>query len=78
MPQKVRTRPFILCYEATREDGIVWALRWGVKWFYARHVTLNVPVQTVFKGVKARQPRAFLRGRGRLTTHSVDELVIDA
>ena len=78
MPQKVKVRPFILCYEATREDGIVWALRWGVKWFYAREVDIRVPVHTVFRGPKARQPRAYLRGHGRLTTQTTDILVIEA
>lgn len=42
----------------------VWAVRWGYTWFTGTHVRVMVPLTTVFKGLRARQPIAYLRGRG--------------
>ena len=57
---------FLLCYEATRADGQVWAIRTNRRWTLVHEVFVDVPVKTVFKGAHAKQPRAYLEGRGVL------------
>lgn len=57
-----------LCYEASRSDGRVWAVKVGRRWRLASHVRCEgVTLETVYKGLNARQPRAYLTGRGRVT-----------
>lgn len=58
----------LLCVEdLNRSDGKVWAVQVKGRWQFARTVWLNIPLVTVFKGAKARQPKAFLVGVGRVT-----------
>jgi hypothetical protein len=42
----------------------VWAVETGGHYFTARGVTCQVPLTTVFRGLHARQPKAYLRGTG--------------
>lgn len=61
------TRRLTLCFEADAPDGLVWALRVGRTWHRARAVWLEgVTLQTVYRGPRARQPRAYLTGFGRV------------
>lgn len=49
----------------TEPRGRVWAVQQGGRWHVARHVDVRgVELATVFRGADARQPKAFLRGRG--------------
>jgi hypothetical protein len=57
---------FWLCVNRLDEErGRVWALVQGGRWLVGRRIDVaGVALETVFRGRTARQPRAFLRGRG--------------
>lgn len=57
---------FILCFESHAEDGKVWAIRTKGKWIRVTHVLCGVPVETVYRGSNARQPKAYLVGEGHV------------
>lgn len=57
-------RPFVLCFEAHRADGKVWAIRQGRVWRLTKVVEVRVPLSTVYRGPVARQPKAYLAGVG--------------
>ena len=60
-----RLRICMLCYEATCSTGYVWTVKYGTNAEQtAKYVVVGIPMTTVFRGPKARQPRAYLRGRG--------------
>lgn len=60
-----RRYKFILCIDRFDEpNGWIWSVRVGNKWLNATNVQVNVPMVTVFRGVQARQPKAFLTGVG--------------
>jgi hypothetical protein len=42
----------------------VWAVQTAGQYLTARSIDCRVPTTTVFRGRGARQPRAYLRGRG--------------
>lgn len=60
--------PFILCFEAHREDGLVWALLRSSQphddgaWEFYRQVHLACPVNTVYRGPRSPQPVAYVTG----------------
>jgi hypothetical protein len=61
----VAPAPFLLCVDRLdRADARVWAVVWRGRWRVATAVHVAVPVQTVFKGVRACQPKAYLTGVG--------------
>jgi hypothetical protein len=64
-----RARPFLVCFEAHAKDDRVWAVRFGRKWHRTRSVSIGGGavlswVSSVYRGPKARQPRAYFAGRG--------------
>lgn len=60
-------RLITLCFEADAPDGLVWGLRIGRRWHRAAHLVIDgVTLETVYRGLDARQPRAYLTGRGRV------------
>lgn len=62
---KSKPRVCVLCYEATCQTGLVWAVKWGrTPWRTAKYVQVDMPMTTVFRGPKAKQPKAYLRGVG--------------
>jgi hypothetical protein len=71
----LEARPFLLCVDRFDDrEGRVWGVQVGNTWFKARHVYVEVPVHTVFKGPRSRQPKAYLRGIGRVT-HELDSVI---
>jgi hypothetical protein len=61
----MKPRKFLLCIDRLdKADGKVWAVKVGSRWFLAHTVHVWVDVVTVFKGAKARQPKAYLEGGG--------------
>jgi hypothetical protein len=60
------------------KDGYVWAIRAGNRWFTAKHVKQQIPMETVFRGRHARQPKAYLRGYGVVTDDGCGTLTIAA
>lgn len=70
-------RPFVLCFEAHRLDGQVWAVRQGRSWRLTKTVDVLVPVMTVYRGPAARQPKAYLYGVG-VVRGNRQALVIEA
>lgn len=44
----------------------VWAVRFGRTYLTVRSVRVYPPIATIFRGAKARQPRAFLTGHGTI------------
>lgn len=60
----------IVCIDRLdKTDGHVWAVRAGNKWRTAKTVDVSVPLSTRFKGLSARQPKAFLEGVGVVRAH---------
>ena len=57
-----------LCFDHHATDGKVWAIRAGNTWHRVAHVITRIPMQTVYRGPKAAQPNAYLRGVGKLRT----------
>ena len=51
-------------FGAKRAAKDVWTVHLSDRCIPARKVEVKVPVETVYKGDEAPQPRAFLRGRG--------------
>lgn len=45
-------------------DGNVWAVRYGKEQFIVHEVEIHIPLHTVFHGVDAKQPKAYLKGHG--------------
>lgn len=68
---------FILCFEAHRKDGRVWAVRQEGSWRLSREVDVLVPMNTVYRGPSARQPKAYLEGFG-VVRGDKESLVIEA
>lgn len=64
MAGKANLRTVWVCFEAHRPDGLVWAVRYGNQWVETRQVWTTIPLATVYRGVKAPQPKAYLRGAG--------------
>lgn len=53
----------LICFEQHSRDGRVWSVRFRGKWRTAKSVTIDArhaEICTVYRGPKARQPRAFL------------------
>jgi hypothetical protein len=60
-----RPQTLWLCFDAHAADGRVWAIRAGRMWLRAAVVeTDGVEWATIYRGPRARQPRAYLRGTG--------------
>ena len=49
--------------------GRVWAVQTGGKYLIAKAINVLVPVETVFKGPDAKQPKAYLKGKGVVRKH---------
>lgn len=56
-----------VCFDAHAEDGCVWAVREGNKWHVCKEIDIRTPLVTVYKGREARQPKAYLVGRGSVS-----------
>lgn len=54
-------------FRAKRNDAQTWTVRTGRRNRYARKVICHVPLTTVYRGDRAPQPRAYLRGHGIVT-----------
>lgn len=46
--------------------SMVWCVRRGNRWTRLRAVDVQIPLQTVYRGPRSAQPRAYLAGHGRL------------
>lgn len=51
-------------FGAKRAAQDVWTVHLSDRCVPAKKVVVNVPLETIYKGDDAPQPRAFLRGRG--------------
>ncbi len=63
-----------LMFDAHATDGRVWCVREGNAWHRVRSVEVNAPMVTAYRGPRAKQPRAYLAGRGRVqivTDHAI-------
>lgn len=52
-----------ICFEQHAHDGRVWSVRFRGKWRTVKSVTIDArqaQIETVYRGPKARQPRAYL------------------
>lgn len=69
--------PTILCFEAHAADGRVWSVRHQNRWQTCHAVRVLAPVETVYRGRAARQPKAYLSCTVPVTvTGTVRQLVI--
>lgn len=74
----MRPRKVVLCVDRfDAKDGKVWAVRSGRRWLTAKRVYTFVQMTTVFKGITARQPKAYLEGVGVVRRYH-DALMITA
>ena len=64
-----------VCFDNHAEDGCVWAVREGKRWHRAALIDIHVPMQSVYRGPNARQPRAYFLARGQVT-RSGDRLIL--
>lgn len=53
-----------LSFDSHASDGQVWSIRAGRTWHRAADVRIHIPMQTVYKGPQAKQPKAYLKGQG--------------
>lgn len=61
----MKARKVILCIDRfDAEGGRVWAVRCGNKWLTAHTVHVWIDMETVFRGIESRQPKAYLEGFG--------------
>ena len=73
-----KARIVVVCIERfDAPDGKVWAVRDGRQWLTAKRVVIDTAMATVFNGVKARQPKAYLKGYG-VVRQSGDTVTISA
>lgn len=74
-----RPRKFILCidhFDALRSR--IWALHVDGGWTCAKAADVRVPTKTVFKGRRAKQPKAYLTGLCRKVSLTArDTLVVE-
>lgn len=56
-------------------DPDVWTVHLSDRCIQTPYVECRVPVTTVYKGATARQPRAYMRGKGRVFEYR-DSVVI--
>lgn len=76
-----RPKKFILCID--RFDALgdrIWAVALDGSWSMHKRLDVQVPMQTVFKGVDAKQPKAYLTGfcRGQRLDPKTDVLTLEA
>ena len=72
-----RPQTLWLCFDAHAADGLVWAVRAGRTWLRAAMVeTDGMDWTTVYRGPTAPQPRAYLRGAGRVIEHANGSLTL--
>ena len=55
---------------ANAKKGLPWTVHYSGKCYPAKHVKITCPIQTLYKGDDAPQPRAVLRGKGELTIYA--------
>lgn len=65
-----------LCFDAHRTDNQVWAIRHGNQWHRAKSVDARIPMQTVYRGPQAKQPKAYLVGQAQRVTINGGEAII--
>lgn len=71
----MKPKPFLLCFESHKPDGLVWSVQQSRKWHAAESVRVLVPTVTEYRGKDARQPKAYLKGMGVL--HRVSARVLE-
>lgn len=61
--------PFAVCFEQHAAHGRVWAVKFPMGdidddqgWQFAHSVIIQRPTQTVYRGLNAEQPKAYLMG----------------
>ena len=67
----MKSRVFWLHYNrfGQKRGEKVWTVHLSNQCIATKKVEVKVPVETIYKGDSARQPRAFLRGRGTIKVY---------
>lgn len=74
-----RARVFRLhIHYLTEPNRKVWAISTSGRYLIATDVQVHVPLETVFRGPGAKQPKAYLKGRGVVRRHKGGVLSIKA
>lgn len=61
----MKAKKVILCIDRfDAEHRRVWAVRSGNRWLTAHTVHVFIDMETVFRGIDSRQPKAYLEGFG--------------
>lgn len=53
----------------SRNSPDIWTVHLSDRCIHTRRVEVGVPVETIYKGPNASQPRAYLKGKGRVIKH---------
>ena len=72
MTNKLKPRTFWLHFNrinVQRNDPDIWTIHLSDRCIQTRRVEVKVPLETVYKGPEARQPRAFMRGKGKIKVY---------
>lgn len=72
MAQGSKPRTFWLHFNrinVQRGNPDVWTVHLSDQCIQAKSVRVYVPLQTVYKGATARQPRAYMKGKGIIRVH---------
>lgn len=70
MKKQSKPRTFILHFNrfnAKRGDKECWTVHLSDRCLFVKKAVVMVPVETIYKGDKAPQPRAFLKGIGTIS-----------
>lgn len=59
-----KAKPFIVCFDAHRSDGKVWAIQQSRRWLCVPNVYITVPTTSVYLGRDAKDPKAYFQGVG--------------
>ena len=64
-------------FNARKASKDAWTIHLSKKCIFAPKVEVRVPVETIYKGDSAPQPRAFLKGKGIITIKKDRTVVIE-
>lgn len=65
-------------YCLSEPKGRVWAISTQGRYLIATALDIQVPVETVFRGPAARQPKAYLKGKGVVRKHRDGRISVQA
>jgi hypothetical protein len=59
-----RKRIWICVNRLDDPRGNVWLVRYGNRWMTTKRIDVQIPTETIFRGRRSPQPKAYLAGYG--------------